>query len=107
MDVFSPISDDGKVDLIINNKRIQVKVVRKGSDYVYGSISIKKAGKRSSGEIKTYKYTKEDVDFIVGVDTDTLDIYIVPIAYAERYANNVSISKIVLEGYKNNINILA
>ncbi len=102
-----PLSDDGRIDMYINNHRVQVKAVRRAGQggYTNGSISVRKSGKRANG-VKTYRYTILDVDFIVGVDTDTFDVYVIPIAYAEQFSATVGISKIVLEGYKNNLNLL-
>lgn len=105
-DVYLPINGDGRVDVIVNTHRVQVKCVRYGSGYSKGCISSRKSGKRSNGEVKSYKYTSNDVDFLVGVNTNTFDVYIVPVAYAERYAGDIAISKIVQSGYVNNFELL-
>ena len=107
-EVFMPLNDDGRIDTIVNGHRVQIKVVSKGDSYkTSGYIKLIKSGKRSTGEVKKYSYTKEDVDFIAGIDTDTFDFYILPIAYVANYASTVGISRIVLDGYINNMSILA
>lgn len=107
LDVYQTVTDDGRIDLIVNGHRVQVKIVSHSpAMYVYGYIRVVKRGKTASGETKSYKYTKTDVDFIVGVNLETFDIYIVPIEYAEKYSNNIVVSKTVQEGYINNFDIL-
>jgi len=55
-------------------------------------------------QIKGYKYTPKHNDLIIGVDQSTLDLYLVPTRYIERWGNSVSKSK--LQPLKNNWQIL-
>lgn len=55
-------------------------------------------------EVKGYKYTPRHNDLIIGVDQLTLDLYLVPTRYIERWGKSVSKSK--LQPVKNNWQIL-
>lgn len=53
---------------------------------------------------KEYKYTEEHNDLIIGVDMDTLDLYVVPTRFLNLWGKSVSKRRIQL--LKNNFNIL-
>lgn len=52
------------------------------------------------GEYKVFRYTKSDIDFFVGVDLNTEDLYILPVEFSST--RNSSISIAVCQEYKNN-----
>lgn len=52
------------------------------------------------GEYKIKRYDKNDIDYFVGVDIDTNDIYILPIAFSSNYSSSIAVSKCL--NYKNN-----
>ena len=52
------------------------------------------------GEYKIKKYTKEDIDFFIGADLNTEDLYILPISFSSKYSSAISISN--CKDYKNN-----
>ena len=54
--------------------------------------------------VKDYKYTPEHCDLMVGVDKESLDIYLFPVRFAERYGKSVSVRKIAI--VRNNWDIL-
>lgn len=54
--------------------------------------------------VKTYKYTEEHSDLIIGVDRDTLDLYIIPTRFVSRWGESVSKKKV--QPLKNNTDIL-
>ncbi|MFW5794676.1 MAG: hypothetical protein ACOCV1_04240 [Bacillota bacterium] len=68
---------------------------RAGVDRVYNT---------EETQSKTYKYTSDIVDLIMGVDRETLDIYIIPALYVEFWGSSKALSK--LQPLKNNWDIL-
>ena len=61
-------------------------------------------GQHRSG-VKEYKYTTEHCDLIIGVDVKTLDLYLVPTKFTERWGKSKAVS--TLEPLKNNWDILS
>lgn len=45
------------------------------------------------GEYKIKYYTKEDIDYFVGVDVETENIYILPVSFSSQFKHSVDISK--------------
>jgi len=54
--------------------------------------------------VKTYKYTTEHNDIIIGVDMNTLDFYLVPTIFLAKWGSSRAFSK--LNPLKNNWDIL-
>lgn len=54
------------------------------------------------GAYKIKLYTEKDIDYFIGVDVDTRDLYILPILFSSKYKRSVSISNCLI--YKNNFN---
>ena len=54
--------------------------------------------------VKTYKYTENDNDLIIGVDENSLDLYLVPTRHTQKWGSSKSKTK--LQPYKNNWDIL-
>ena len=52
------------------------------------------------GEYKIKTYSSEDIDYFIGVDLDTEDIYILPISFSSQYSSSISTAKCT--EYKNN-----
>lgn len=99
--LFKPILENGKVDLIVEKdgiyKKIQIKTVQEqGSGKL---IPVRKLS-HNMGEYKIKRYTKKDIDYFVGVDIDTEDLYILPVEFSSKYATSVSINS--CQKYKNN-----
>lgn len=55
-------------------------------------------------DVKTYKYSKKQIDVILGVDKTSLDIYIFPVSFAAKYKTSVSKNK--MKVCKNNWDML-
>lgn len=53
---------------------------------------------------KTYKYTTQHNDLVIGVNVRTLDLYIVPTKFIINWGNSIAISR--LQSLKNNWDIL-
>ena len=84
--------------------RIQIKGVGKN-----GSVSFTggtRSGKQidRSAESREYKYTKDDCDILMAVDSTNGDCYIVPVEDLQKWGKTRSLSK--LQEYKENWNIL-
>lgn len=54
--------------------------------------------------VKVYKYTEEHNDLIIGVDTDSMDLYLIPTRLAQRFG--MSKSKRLLQVLRNNWDVL-
>lgn len=52
------------------------------------------------GEYKIFRYTKSDIDFFIGVDLNTEDLYILPVEFSSTRKSSISIA--VCQEYKNN-----
>ena len=52
------------------------------------------------GEYKIKLYTKDDIDFFIGADIESNDLYILPISFSSKYTRSVSINN--CQEFKNN-----
>lgn len=103
--VFKPVMENGKVDMILEKDNVYVKIQIKTVQEAKGckNIPVRKIS-HNMGTYKTYTYSENDIDYFVGVDTDTEDIYIIPISVSSKYKSSISVSKV--NSYKNNFNIM-
>ena len=109
LECYTPVSEDGRVDVVVGSTlcRCQVKQVTPYSSTSRSKgISIRKVGVNSRTNTKCYSYTASDVDYMVGVDTDSYDVYVVPMTALEGYRRSISCPILTKLGYKNNIDIL-
>lgn len=102
--LYRPILENGKIDLIAekDNKyiRIQIKTVRySDSKHNRKIIPVFKVS-HNMGQYKIHLYTKEEIDYFIGVDVDTEDIFIIPIDIIEKYKTSIALS--TAEPWKNN-----
>jgi len=44
--------------------------------------------------VKEYKYTIEHADLIIGVDSKSLDLYLLPVIYTQNFGSSIAISKL-------------
>jgi hypothetical protein len=56
------------------------------------------------GNYKYKYYTENDIDFFIGCDINTNDVYVIPISFSSKYKNSIALS--TLEPYKNNFDLL-
>lgn len=105
-DLFRPILENGRVDSIgiKNNKllKFQIKIIcyeKDGSKKMY----VRKIS-HNMGEYKIHLYTEDEIDFFIGVDIKTSDIYIVPISFSSKYKSCISINTLAF--FKNNFDLL-
>lgn len=97
---YDAIVDIGEAQKLL---RIQIKGTGSGSiDFTGGT----RSGQQISREApsRKYKYTKQDCDLIIGIDTHNGDCYIIPIDDIGQWGNTKSINK--LQKYKENWNLL-
>ena len=82
--------------------RAQIKTVRKSVPFKGGS----RGGidREYKSDVKTYKYTTEHSDLMLGIDRDTLDIYVIPTQFLTMWNSSVAKSKI--QPLKNHWDIL-
>ena len=101
---------NGSYDAVIdpgngeNLLRVQIKGTGIGS---VGFTGGGRSGQQISREVaqRTYKYTKKDCDFILAVDSNNGDCYIIPIADIEAWGTTKSLT--TLGDYKENWQLLA
>jgi hypothetical protein len=101
---------NGRYDAVIDpgkgKKLLKVQIKGAGT----GSVGFTGGG-RSGAQIsrqaasRTYKYTSEDCDIILVVDSNTSECYIIPIQDIKNWGTTKSLSK--LQDYKENWEILA
>jgi hypothetical protein len=82
--------------------RAQVKTADDSISFIGGS----RGGidREYKSGVKTYKYTTEHSDIILGVDKNTLDIYVVPSRFLVNWGGSRATSK--LQPLKNNWDVL-
>lgn len=98
-------SYDAVIDTGIAGRLLRVQIKGAGS----GSIGFTGGG-RSGQQIsrtvaqRTYKYTQEHCDLILGVDSKNGDCYIIPITDSQAWGSSKSLSR--LQDYKENWDLL-
>lgn len=104
-EIYIPLLENTKVDCItIKNNvllKYQIKTIQKDKDRKI--LPVRKIS-HNQGEYKVHHYTSAEVDFFIGVDIDTEDLYIIPINLIEQYSSSIGMR--ALEPYKNNFSLL-
>ena len=102
-EIYEPITENTKTDLIIrkNNKTIFLQIKSVQVDRHQLVIPVRKLNHNKTTH-KTYLYSEEDADFIVGVDLQSEEIYFVPYSYYRNYTSAMAVSK--LKSFLNNLN---
>ena len=83
--------------------RCQIKTVSRGSIRFIGG-SRGGVNRHYIPGVKTYKYTTEHNDLVIGVNVQTLDLYLIPTRFIAKWGNSKAISK--LQPLKNNWDIM-
>ena len=81
--------------------KLQIKTIQ--IDRGYKKLPVRKISCNLGG-YKVHNYTSDEIDFFIGTDVETEDLYIVPISIIEQYKSVISIK--TLEPYKNNFALL-
>ncbi len=99
---------NGRYDAIVDVDgkkllRIQIKGTSTGNLSFTGG---GRSGQQISRDVqqRTYKYTKDDCDLILGIDGSNGDCYIIPVEDLEQWGTTKALSR--LQEYKENWNIL-
>lgn len=104
-EIYTPLLENTKIDCIICKNgillKLQIKTIQ--TDRGYKKLPVRKIS-HNQGKYKIHKYTSDEIDFFIGTDVETEDLYIVPISIIEQYKSTISIN--TLEPYKNNFALL-
>ena len=102
--IFKPVLENGKVDMIIEKDNIYLKVQIKtiGFDKNRKIIPVRKLSHNKTSH-KVHLYSSEEIDYFIGVDTEMEDIYIIPISVSSTYKSAIGINSV--QEYKNNFNL--
>lgn len=102
-DIYIPLLEDTKIDCIISKNncliKMQIKILSYDKRDNRKYLPVRKIS-HNQGEYKVHHYTSNEIDYFVGVDIDTEDIYIVPISFSSKYTSSIGLK--ALEPYKNN-----
>ena len=104
-EIYVPLLENTKIDCIAckNGQLIKIQIKTIQMDRGYKKLPVRKIS-HNQGEYKIFNYTSDEIDYFVGVDIDTEDLYIVPIDIVEKYKSAISVS--TLEYYKNNFDYM-
>ena len=106
-EIYVPLLENTKIDCIaIKGNRLlkfQIKTIAFDNRSNYKYLPVRKIS-HNQGEYKIHLYTADEVDYFVGADVETEDLYIVPIDFIANYRNTISVNK--LQSYKNNFSQL-
>ena len=102
--LYRPILENGKIDLIAEKNNILFRLQIKTVINDHGKrIPLRKIS-HNMGKYKITLYTKKEIDYFIGVDLETEDLYLLPIEFSQTYSNSISINKCIQ--YKNNFDQL-
>lgn len=103
--VFKPTMENGKVDMIVEKDNIYLKIQIKTIqiDKNRKIIPVRKLSHNKT-EHKVFLYTADIIDYFIGVDIDTEDVYILPVSFSSQYTSTISVNK--ANFYKNNFNLM-
>ena len=76
---------------------MQIKTIQKDSGRKV--LPVRKIN-HNQGQYKIHLYNKSEIDYFIGIDIETEDLYIVPIDFIMKYSSSIGIK--ALEPYKNN-----
>lgn len=104
-EIYVPLLENTKIDCIAckNGQLIKIQIKTIQIDRGYKKLPVRKIS-HNQGKYKIFNYTSDEIDYFVGVDIDTEDLYIVPIDIIEKYKSAISVS--TLEYYKNNFDYM-
>lgn len=101
-DLYVPVLENTKIDCIAIKEdtliRMQIKILAKDKSLPVRKIS------HNQGEYKIFRYDASTIDFFIGVDLDTEDIYIVPVEFSSKYSSSIGYK--TLQPYKNAFNLM-
>ena len=85
-EIYIPLLENTKIDCIICKNgmllKLQIKTIQTSRGHK--NLPVRKIS-HNQGEYKIHLYTANEIDYFVGVDVETEDLYIVPINFIEQY----------------------
>ena len=104
-EIYLPLLENTKTDCIIikNGSIIKLQIKTIQIDNGRKVLPVRKIS-HNQGEYKVHRYSKDEVDYFIGVDLETEDLYIIPIEFIEKYKSSVGIN--TLQPYKNNFSLM-
>ena len=104
-EIYIPLLENTKIDCIAckNGQLIKMQIKTIQMDRGYKKLPVRKIS-HNQRQYKIFNYTSDEIDYFIGVDVDTEDLYIVPIDIVEKYKSAISVS--TLEYYKNNFDYM-
>lgn len=106
-EIYVPLLENTKVDCIISKEnyliKTQIKILSYDKRDNRKYLPVRKIS-HNQGQYKVHQYTSNEIDFFIGVDIDTEDIYIVPVSFSSKYTSGIGLK--ALEPYKNNFTLL-
>lgn len=101
-DLYVSVLENTKIDCIAIKAniliRMQIKILAKDKSLPVRKIS------HNQGEYKIFRYDASTIDFFIGVDLDTEDIYVVPVEFSSKYSTSIGYR--TLQPYKNAFNLM-
>ena len=101
-DLYTPVLENTKIDCIAIKKdiliRMQIKTLATDRSLPVRKIS------HNQGQYKVSRYDSSTIDFFIGVDVDTEDIYVVPVEFSSKYSSSIGYR--TLQPYKNAFNLM-
>ena len=104
-ELYVPVLENGKIDCIAikNNNLIRFQIKTMQNDRGSKKLPVRKIS-HNQGDYKIHYYTINEIDYFVGSDIETENLYIIPINFILKYKS--SISESTLQPYKNNFDQL-
>ena len=106
-EIYVPLLENTKIDCIVSKNnyliKMQIKTIQFDKRDNRKNLPVRKIS-HNQGEYKIHHYTSNEIDYFIGVDTETEDIYIVPISFSSKYSSSIGLK--ALEPYKNNFALL-
>ncbi len=105
LDVYSEVNGDTKVDLILINPKnykrytCQVKCISNPKNTKRGrKLPVRKLT-HSKTTHKTHHYSKDNIDFFVGVDVENEEVYVLLMSFVETYRGAIALSVVKENSY--------
>lgn len=104
-DLYAPVLEDTKIDCIAikDNTLYKIQIKTLQNERNTKIMPVRKIS-HNQGEYKIHHYTADEVDFFLGVDLATEDVYVCPISFVNMYSSSIYLSS--LQPYKNNFALM-
>ena len=100
---------NGRYDAMVEVRgkllKVQIKATSGSSLSFIGGVRAGRQIDKTKSKSGQYKYTKKDCDFLLGVNSNNGDCYIIPIKDLKKWGKSKSLNLLEKEGYKENWNL--